>query len=59
MQKSRLKFGIKYFLLYICKNKKNMINKESDFITNFIRTIGADKVFKSLTHRWELLKKKK
>lgn len=36
-----------------------MIKKESDFITNFIRKIGADKVFKSLTHRWELLKKKK
>ena len=30
------------------KEWQNMIKKESDFITNFIRTIGADKVFKSL-----------
>lgn len=47
------------FYCIFAKIKKNMIKKESDFITNFIRTIGADKVFKSLTHRWELLKKKK
>ncbi|AGB29724.1 hypothetical protein Prede_2478 [Prevotella dentalis DSM 3688] len=36
-----------------------MNNQEGDFITNFVRKIGADKVFKIMMHQWGLLKNKK